>query len=77
MTYRAFASAMKTSTRRGRGPLPLFIGPGTRLDTPPLTMQVLRVDTVSSNPHHALYDAWALRHWHIEAAHGIKEKNNG
>jgi hypothetical protein len=24
MTYRAFASAMKTSTRRGRGPLPLF-----------------------------------------------------
>ncbi len=24
MTYRAFSSAMKTSTRIGRGPLPLF-----------------------------------------------------
>ena len=43
----------------------LITGPGTRLDTPPLTMRVLRVDTVSSNPHHALYDAWALRDWYV------------
>jgi hypothetical protein len=45
----------------------LITGPGTRLDTPPLTMQVLRVDTVSSNPHHALYDAWGLRDWYVNA----------
>ena len=43
----------------------LVTGPGTRLNTPPLTMQVLRVDTVSTNPHHALYDAWALRNWYV------------
>lgn len=49
----------------------LVIGPGTRLDTPPLTMEVLRVDTVSRNPHNALADAMALRDWC--ASHGIKE----
>ena len=43
----------------------LITGPGTRLDTPPLTMQVLRVDTVSKNPHNALADAMALRDWYI------------
>ncbi len=43
----------------------LVTGPGTRLDTPPLTMQVLRVDTVSSNPHNALADAMALRDWYV------------
>ena len=42
----------------------LITGPGTRLDTPPLTMEVLRVDTVSTNPHNALADATALRDWY-------------
>jgi hypothetical protein len=43
----------------------LITGPGTRLDTPPLTMQILRVDTVSQNPHNALADAQALRDWYV------------
>ena len=43
----------------------LIVGPGIRLDTPPLTMEVLRVDTVSSNPHNALADATALRDWYV------------
>ena len=42
----------------------LITGPGTRLNTPPLTMEVLRVDTVSTNPHNALADAAALRNWY-------------
>jgi hypothetical protein len=42
----------------------LITGPGTRLDTPPLTMEVLRVDIVSTNPHNALADATALRNWY-------------
>ena len=42
----------------------LITGPGTRLNTPPLTMEVLRVDTVSQNPHNALADAMALRDWY-------------
>ena len=43
----------------------LITGPGTRLDTPPLTMLVLRVDTVSKNPHNALADAQSLRDWYV------------
>lgn len=43
----------------------LVTGPGTRLDTPPLTMQILRVDTVSKNPHNALADAQALRDCYV------------
>ncbi len=43
----------------------LITGPGTRLDTPPLTMEVLRVDTISKNPHNALADAEALRDWYV------------
>jgi hypothetical protein len=43
----------------------LVTGPGTRLNTPPLTMEVLRVDTVSKNPHNALADAMALRDWYV------------
>lgn len=41
----------------------LITGPGSRIDTPPITMQIFRVDTVSSNPHNALADAHALRDW--------------
>lgn len=39
----------------------LIVGPGKRLDTPPLTMEVVRIDAVSKLPRHALYDAEALR----------------
>jgi hypothetical protein len=39
----------------------LITGPGTRLNTPPLTMEVLRVDSISLNPHNALADAKGLR----------------
>jgi uncharacterized protein (DUF169 family) len=41
----------------------LITGPGTRINTPPLSLEVLRVDTVSENPHNALADADALRSW--------------
>jgi hypothetical protein len=41
----------------------LITGPGTRINTPPLSLEVLRVDTVSMNPHNALADAGALRAW--------------
>jgi hypothetical protein len=41
----------------------LITGPGTRINTPPLSLEVLRVDTVSMNPHNALADAGALRSW--------------
>ena len=41
----------------------LITGPGERIDTPPLTMEVRRdIDTeLSAIPHHALHDAFALR----------------
>lgn len=35
--------------------------PGKRINTPPLTMEIMRVDYTSSNPHHAMYDALAFR----------------
>lgn len=46
----------------------LITGPGERLDTPPMTMEVLRVDTVSADPHNALADAHTLRSWYLEQA---------
>jgi len=39
----------------------LITGPGTRIDTPPLTMEVLRIDCGSDNPHNALADARGIR----------------
>ena len=47
----------------------LITGPGERVDTPPLTMEVRRdIDTEASTiPHHALADALALRRSWIEA----------
>lgn len=39
----------------------LITGPGIRLATPPLSMEVLRVDSVSLRPHNALSDAFGLR----------------
>jgi hypothetical protein len=41
----------------------LITGPGTRIDTPPLTMEVVRVDAPSETPHNALADARGLRDW--------------
>lgn len=35
----------------------LITGPGYRLDTPPLTMEVVRIDAASQVPHNALEDA--------------------
>lgn len=39
----------------------LITGPGMRLNTPPLTMEVLRIDAASNLPHNALYDARGIR----------------
>ena len=39
----------------------LITGPGTRIDTPPLTMEVLRIDAPSARPHNALWDARGIR----------------
>lgn len=39
----------------------LITGPGTRIDTPPLFMRIVRLDSISPNPHNALSDAMALR----------------
>lgn len=45
----------------------LITGPGTRIDTPPLTMEVVRVDAPSENPHNALADARGLRRLLMDA----------
>lgn len=39
----------------------LIVGPGMRLDTPPLTMEVLRIEAESTLPHNALHDARGIR----------------
>lgn len=45
----------------------LIIGPGMRMDTPPLTMEVRRdLDAESLLPHNALYDAEAIRLRYLE-----------
>lgn len=45
----------------------LITGPGKRIDTPPLTMEVRRdLDAVSALPHNALADAIAIRGKHLE-----------
>ena len=45
----------------------LITGPGTRIDTPPLTMEVRRdIDAVSDVPHNALLDARAIRYEYCE-----------
>ncbi|QNK67833.1 3'-5' exoribonuclease [Variovorax sp. PAMC26660] len=44
----------------------LITGPGTRLDTPPLTMEIRRdLDAESLVPHNALEDARAMRAVHL------------
>lgn len=45
----------------------LITGPGERINTPPLTMEVRRdLDTVSEIPHNALADVLAIRLKHQE-----------
>lgn len=45
----------------------LITGPGMRLDTPPLTMEIRRdLDAVSALPHNALEDARAIMRKHLE-----------
>ena len=39
----------------------LITAPGVRIDTPPLTLEVLRIDSVSEVPHNALHDARGIR----------------
>lgn len=44
----------------------LITGPGTRLDTPPLTMEIRRdLDAISLLPHNALADARAIMRKHL------------
>jgi hypothetical protein len=45
----------------------LITGPGMRLDTPPLTMEVIRIDGESELPHNALADARGIRAAHLAA----------
>jgi len=50
----------------------LIIGPGYRLDTPPLTMEIRRdLDAVSAIPHNALEDVRAMRLVHLAMAQGV------
>lgn len=35
----------------------LIVGAGLRIDTPPLTMEIIRIDAESTLPHNALHDA--------------------
>lgn len=39
----------------------LITGPGQRLNTPPLTLEILRIDAESALPHNALADARGIR----------------
>lgn len=39
----------------------LIIGPGKRISTPPLTMEVLRINSKSVIPHNALCDARGIK----------------
>lgn len=50
----------------------LIIGPGMRIDTPPLTMEVRRdLDLIpSAIPHNALADAWAIKDSHLAIEKG-------
>jgi hypothetical protein len=39
----------------------LITGPGTDLDIPPVTMEIMKIDSVSELPHNALADARGIR----------------
>lgn len=46
----------------------LITGPGMRMNTPPLTFEVVRLDAQSELPHNALADAVGIRKAYLEAA---------
>ena len=55
----------------------MIVGQGLRIDTPPLTFEVLRVDAYPTTlpgaiQHNALWDARALRHLTLNPNHGTK-----
>jgi hypothetical protein len=39
----------------------LITGPGERINTPPMSMQIMRIDAGSEKPHNALHDARGIR----------------
>lgn len=41
----------------------LICGPGLRINTPPLSMEIVRADAPSALPHNALEDARAIREY--------------
>lgn len=43
----------------------LITGPGYRVDTPPLTMEIIRLDAESAMPHNALHDARGIRDMYL------------
>jgi len=43
----------------------LITGPGTRINTPPLSLEVVRIDAESQCPHNALADARAIMDAHL------------
>lgn len=43
----------------------LILGLGIRMNTPPLTMEVIRLDGVSADPHNALADARGFKAAHL------------
>ena len=43
----------------------LITGPGMRMNTPPLLMQIVRVNSKSENPHNALADAMGIRDYFL------------
>jgi hypothetical protein len=46
----------------------LITGPGKRLNTPPLSMEIIRVNASSDLPHNALADAIGIRNHLLEQA---------
>ena len=56
----------------------LIISPGCRIDTPPLTLEIIRLDGDSALPHNALADARGIREVHLAAlaASGSEEQRS-
>jgi len=44
----------------------LITGPGTRIQYPRMTLEIVKIDSHSEKPHHALYDAVGLRNAYME-----------
>lgn len=42
--------------------------PGQRINTPPLTMEIVRIDGESEMPHNALADAIGIKHAYLQQA---------